>query len=435
MYDGKAQKPQNEQSQQYHRAAKSGIGASNRYDGGGVGERATEAPIQFVNSTTRASTVSTENSGTNTSSYGSGGNLVGVRDKAVPRATPTMGATATKRVFVGMENERGFSVRAKLVGISGQNIRYIEQMTNSKIQLRGQGSGYIEGTSGTESYEAMYFYIVNNDAQKMQSAERYCLDLIETVKKEYTEFVRGKSMSSSSGTANVKNDTGGIRNSEVVNSNVSSGDVEQHAYPPYGAIQTPGQPNTATQQYNDYYYNYYAGYGNQYNYNQSQNQSQSQNQDYSYGYNYNYNYNYNYGHGYDYNYNSGHPQPPPPPPQLQPQQQLQPQPQQGMVEELVTNKDKGDESNENSDSSSVTGEDAKKESVPISISGLLPTYVSSDPLSILLQGGDSGKSSKEKGDDNDNENAGIEGDNEKRSSDSDSGDGRKVKYVKPFWMV
>ncbi|KAF9313036.1 hypothetical protein BG003_005675 [Podila horticola] len=91
----------------------------------------------------------------------------------------------TARVAIGIESERAFNVRAKIVGPGGQYVKHVQNETRTRVQLKGHGSGYLENDTGRESDEPLYINIIGNSQEDVDNAERLCKDLVETVKAEY----------------------------------------------------------------------------------------------------------------------------------------------------------------------------------------------------------------------------------------------------------
>ena len=50
-------------------------------------------------------------------------------------------------------------IRSKSVGPGGQYVKHIQQETNTKVQLKGKGSGFLEQATGEESNEPLYINI------------------------------------------------------------------------------------------------------------------------------------------------------------------------------------------------------------------------------------------------------------------------------------
>ena len=64
-----------------------------------------------------------------------------------------------EKVFVGVEGAPGFNVTERLKGPDNSYLTHISAHTGGKAFLRGRASGYIEPTSGTESFEALHIFI------------------------------------------------------------------------------------------------------------------------------------------------------------------------------------------------------------------------------------------------------------------------------------
>lgn len=64
-----------------------------------------------------------------------------------------------EHIPIDLEPIPGFNLRAKVVGQGGQNVKYIQEKTGCKVQIKGRGSGFIEHNTSAESDEPMYLSI------------------------------------------------------------------------------------------------------------------------------------------------------------------------------------------------------------------------------------------------------------------------------------
>lgn len=83
----------------------------------------------------------------------------------------------------GVESFPGFDLKTKLTGPNNAYIDHIVSQSGASVTLRGRGSGYFE--MGAESPEPLYFLISHVNRSVVQSAKSLCLNLIQTVKKDY----------------------------------------------------------------------------------------------------------------------------------------------------------------------------------------------------------------------------------------------------------
>ncbi|KAJ1951905.1 hypothetical protein EC988_003843, partial [Linderina pennispora] len=93
-----------------------------------------------------------------------------------------------EKIPVGIESERGFNVRAKLIGTGGENMKYIQNTTGARVQVRGRGSGFIENATGLESDEDMHLFISAPTEDITLQAMYYSKSLIGTIHEQYKEF-------------------------------------------------------------------------------------------------------------------------------------------------------------------------------------------------------------------------------------------------------
>lgn len=83
-----------------------------------------------------------------------------------------------EKLPIELESIRNFNVRAKVVGpsvcrvytskvgkslifmiVQGSFVKYIQQETGTRVQIKGVGSGFIEQETGRESDEPLYIHI------------------------------------------------------------------------------------------------------------------------------------------------------------------------------------------------------------------------------------------------------------------------------------
>ncbi|KAJ3178752.1 hypothetical protein HDU87_003307 [Geranomyces variabilis] len=107
------------------------------------------------------------------------------RHSGVDRPPPMARPVLSERVYVGIEPDRNFNVRPKIVGPQGQYVKHIQQETQTKVQLKGRGSGFIEHDTGMEANDALHIHVTGFSEQGVEAAKKLCEDLIDTVKLDY----------------------------------------------------------------------------------------------------------------------------------------------------------------------------------------------------------------------------------------------------------
>ncbi|KAJ1968112.1 hypothetical protein IWQ62_001437 [Dispira parvispora] len=105
-----------------------------------------------------------------------------------------------EKVFVGIKADPNFQLRARLTGPQGNFLQHIQDQSRARVFLRGKGSGYIEPTSGTESFEPLYLYITCYTAEGLETAKSLCQDLVNTVAKEHERFKQTMQLSTTAPT-------------------------------------------------------------------------------------------------------------------------------------------------------------------------------------------------------------------------------------------
>ncbi|KAJ2679634.1 hypothetical protein GGI25_001324 [Coemansia spiralis] len=104
------------------------------------------------------------------------------------RSRSSSGQRLQGKIYVEVEPERGFNVRAKLIGTGGENMKYIQNTTGTRVQVRGQGSGHQDMPSGSENLEPMHLLITAQSEEALKQACEYGNSLVDTVRAQYYEF-------------------------------------------------------------------------------------------------------------------------------------------------------------------------------------------------------------------------------------------------------
>jgi len=93
-----------------------------------------------------------------------------------------------EKLPVGLETIRNFNVRAKVVGPSGMFVKYIQQETGTRVQIKGVGSGFVDQETGRESDEPMHIHITGPDEGQVARAKVLTEDLLEVVRSEHAKM-------------------------------------------------------------------------------------------------------------------------------------------------------------------------------------------------------------------------------------------------------
>ncbi|KAF9466184.1 hypothetical protein BDZ94DRAFT_1158699 [Collybia nuda] len=93
-----------------------------------------------------------------------------------------------EKLPVGLESIRNFNVRAKVVGPSGSFVKYIQQETGTRVQIKGIGSGFIDQETGRESDEPLYIHITSPEEGQVARAKVLTEDLLLVVRSEHAKM-------------------------------------------------------------------------------------------------------------------------------------------------------------------------------------------------------------------------------------------------------
>ncbi|KAK7031606.1 Kh domain-containing protein [Favolaschia claudopus] len=92
-----------------------------------------------------------------------------------------------EKLPVGLESIRNFNIRAKVVGPSGSFVKYIQQETQTRVQIKGIGSGFIDQETGRESDEPLYIHITGPEEGQVARAKVLTEDLLLVVRSEHAK--------------------------------------------------------------------------------------------------------------------------------------------------------------------------------------------------------------------------------------------------------
>jgi len=95
----------------------------------------------------------------------------------------------TCRFEIKIVNDKYFQVSKRIIGHKGANMRKIYTETGSKLRLRGIGSGYYEGISGSESPEPLHLCISSTSAEGYVCAVKRVMTLLDDVYKQYFAYI------------------------------------------------------------------------------------------------------------------------------------------------------------------------------------------------------------------------------------------------------
>ncbi|KAF4749826.1 hypothetical protein FOZ63_006502, partial [Perkinsus olseni] len=94
----------------------------------------------------------------------------------------------TCRFDIGIENDREFQVARRIIGQKGANMKKIVGMSNAKLRLRGQGSGYLEGAARVESPDPLHLCISCLTKEGYDKAVAETAKLLKKVYSDWRDF-------------------------------------------------------------------------------------------------------------------------------------------------------------------------------------------------------------------------------------------------------
>lgn len=92
-----------------------------------------------------------------------------------------------EKLPIGLQPLRNFNVRAKIVGPQGLFVKYIQNETAARVQIKGMGSGFVENETGRESDEPMHVHVSGPEQIMVDRAKELAEDLLIVVKEEWAK--------------------------------------------------------------------------------------------------------------------------------------------------------------------------------------------------------------------------------------------------------
>ncbi|KAJ6631066.1 hypothetical protein B0H10DRAFT_2159917 [Mycena sp. CBHHK59/15] len=92
-----------------------------------------------------------------------------------------------EKLPVGLESIRNFNVRAKVVGPSGSFVKYIQSETQTRVQIKGIGSGFIDQETNQEEPTPLYIHITGPEEGQVARAKALTDDLLVVVRQEHAK--------------------------------------------------------------------------------------------------------------------------------------------------------------------------------------------------------------------------------------------------------
>lgn len=88
---------------------------------------------------------------------------------------------------IGIDQDDSFNVKARIIGNAGKHMKDIVHYCgdSTKLRLRGQGSGFLEGRHGHESTDPLMLCVSAPSEFSCNQAKRMITELLENIYEEY----------------------------------------------------------------------------------------------------------------------------------------------------------------------------------------------------------------------------------------------------------
>ncbi|POM83650.1 hypothetical protein CmeUKMEL1_08455 [Cryptosporidium meleagridis] len=95
----------------------------------------------------------------------------------------------TARYEIQIPPDNQFQIARRIIGTRGINMKRIFKLTQSKLRLRGKGSGYLEGYNKQEADEPLHLCISSTNSEQYINARKLVERLLLKIYQEYDDFL------------------------------------------------------------------------------------------------------------------------------------------------------------------------------------------------------------------------------------------------------
>ncbi|KAF7457560.1 RRM domain and KH domain protein [Cryptosporidium felis] len=95
----------------------------------------------------------------------------------------------TARYEIQIPPDDQFQIARRIIGTRGINMKRIFKLTQSKLRLRGKGSGYLEGYNKQEADEPLHLCISSTNSEQYINARKLVERLLLKIYQEYDDFL------------------------------------------------------------------------------------------------------------------------------------------------------------------------------------------------------------------------------------------------------
>ncbi|KAJ1605165.1 RRM domain-containing and KH domain-containing protein [Cryptosporidium canis] len=105
------------------------------------------------------------------------------------QSSPNILKKYTARYEIQIPPDNQFQIARRIIGTRGINMKRIFKLTQSKLRLRGKGSGYLEGYNKQEADEPLHLCISSTNSEQYINARKLVERLLLKIYQEYDDFL------------------------------------------------------------------------------------------------------------------------------------------------------------------------------------------------------------------------------------------------------